>query len=100
MNFINRIKNSWFLRELLKTLSNNDSFFSSKRIERLILFLNSMILIDVYCYSNWSKITVTEILLIFSAQMVYAGYQVVQLRKDAEVEGEIEIKKEELKNEK
>ncbi len=75
----------WFVREIRATFSNEPSYFARKRIESFILFLNATILLDLFCIKNWGKITSTEILAIFTAQMIYAGYQVAQIRKDIQL---------------
>lgn len=72
----------WFVVEIRSTFSNEPSYFARKRIESFILFVNAMLLLDAWCVKNWDKITATESLAIFGAQMVYAGYQVNQIRKD------------------
>lgn len=100
MKFFEKISNKiiWFIKEWLKTYSDQPSFFSSKRFERCILFVNSMILLDVFCYKNISKMTTEEILVIFAAQMVYVGYQVTQIRKDIQMNNDLktaETKKDE-----
>ena len=72
----------WFIRQIQATFSNQPSFFARKRIESFMLFMNATILLDMFCWKNWDKIDSTEMLAIFGAQMVYAGYQVAQIRKD------------------
>lgn len=74
--FVSRIK--WHLKELNKTLSNQPSHYSSKRIERLVIFLNAMVLLDymaIYLLKE-AKIDELGVVGIFTAQMAYAGYTI------------------------
>ena len=72
----------WHLKELNKTLSNEPSYYSSKRLERLVLFISANIIVDIYVYKNIDKMSVSDVLLVFGAKMVYAGFQVKQIQKD------------------
>lgn len=72
----------WFIREIQATFSNKPSYFARKRIESFMLFINATVILDLFCIKNWNRISSAEILAIFTAQMVYAGYQVAQIRKD------------------
>ena len=72
----------WHLKELNKTLSNEPSYYSSKRLERLVLFISANISVDVYTFKNIDKMSTSDILLIFGAKMVYAGFQVKQIQKE------------------
>lgn len=80
MKFINRLK--WHLKELDKTLSNQPSFYSSKRIERMILFVNALVILDLFIIKEYEKLTTAEIISIFTIQMIYAGFQTKQLAKE------------------
>lgn len=77
---ISRIK--WHLKELNKTLSNQESFYSSKRLERMLLFINAMILLDLFVIKQYHKLTTSEIVAFFTAQMLYAGFTTTQIFKD------------------
>jgi len=72
----------WHLKELNKTLSNEPSYYSSKRLERLVLFISANISVDIFVYKNIDTMSTSDILLIFGAKMVYAGFQVKQIQKD------------------
>lgn len=90
MKFYARLK--WHLKELNKTLSHQPSHYSSKRIERMILFVNAIAVLDLFIYKEYSKLTTSEIVIIFGAQMAYAGFQTAQIRKDKnEPKGDNEI---------
>lgn len=81
--FVARIK--WHLKELNKTLSNQPSHYSSKRIERLLLFINGMVLLDymaIYLLKE-GKIDELGVVGIFTAQMGYAGYTLKKSMEEA-----------------
>lgn len=71
----------WFFRELVKTLSSEPSYFSSKRLERLFIFINANIILDIcvdYLLKH-DKIDYIAAVAIYSAQMIYAGYNTKQI---------------------
>lgn len=72
----------WFFKELLLTFSSQPSFFSKKRIETFIIFINGLILLDAYFFCNIDKITPEEALLYFASNMGYAGWQTLQIIKE------------------
>lgn len=78
---IDKIK--FLIRELIKTFSkNDDSYFSRKKIEIFILFINSIILLNVYFFYNLNSFTVDNVdafMLIFVSLMVYAGWNNIHL---------------------
>jgi len=82
MKWYKRLK--WHLKELRKTLSNEPSAYSSKRIERLIIFLNACVTLDIIIFwlIHKDKIGAAEATLIYGTQMIYAGYQTKQIQKD------------------
>ncbi len=77
----------WHLKELNKTLSNEPSYYSSKRLERLVLFLSANLIVDYYVWEHHHEMSTSDILLVFGAKMVYAGFQVKQIQKDIKNEG-------------
>ena len=71
----------WFCREMLKTLSKQQSFFCSKRLERFVIFVSANISLDICTHDllvrdviNWEAAVA-----IYTAQMVYAGYTTKQI---------------------
>lgn len=80
--FIARVK--WHMKELNKTLSSQESYYSSKRIERLIIFINANVLLDMMVMHllHKDKIDYLGAIAIYGAQMVYAGFQTKQIFKD------------------
>lgn len=71
----------WFCWEMLKTFSKQPSFFCSKRVERFGIFLNANILLDICVH--WllvhDKMDMSTSVVVYAAQMVYAGYQTKQI---------------------
>lgn len=80
----------WFVVEMIRTFSNKPSYFARKRIESFVLFLNAMVLLDVWYIKSFEKIDYVSALGVFTAQMIYAGYQVAQIRKDVVANAAIE----------
>lgn len=74
----------WFFREMLKTFSKQPSFFCSKKVERFMIFLNANIALDICIH--WllvhDKITAEGSVIIYTVQMLYAGYQTKQIFND------------------
>ena len=71
----------WFLLQIVLTFSDQPSFFSSKRIERFMIFINANIALDIsvhYLLKN-NKMDYIAAVAIYSAQMIYAGYQTKQI---------------------
>lgn len=68
--------------DLYATLSNNKSFLSSKRIERLVLFGVAVGISICYVWYNRSTIATTEIIMICTMLFGYAGFNTVMENKD------------------
>ena len=71
----------WFFLQILLTFSDQPSFFSAKRIGRTFIVLNANIGLDiaVYYLLKHDKIDYIAAVAIYSAQMIYAGYQTKQI---------------------
>lgn len=82
MKLVKRLK--WHLKELCKTFSNQPSFYSSKRIERAVIFVNANVMLDIMVWwlAKHDKLDYLGVIGIYAAQMVYAGYQTKQIFKD------------------
>lgn len=80
----------WFFWQILLTFTAQESFFSSKRIERMVIFLNANIWLDlcVYYLINVGKLDYIGSVAVYSVQMVYAGYQTKQIFNDMKVKKE------------
>lgn len=68
--------------DLYATLSNNKSFLSSKRIERLILFWAAVGISICYVFYNRADISTMEIISICTMLFGYAGFNTVMGNKD------------------
>ncbi len=74
----------WHFWELVKTFSGEPSFYSSKRIERMLIFVNANISLDLIIgwLTKHDKLDYMGAIGIYVAQMAYAGYQTKQISKD------------------
>ena len=75
-------KLKWLVCELVKTGSNQKSFFSSKRIERLIMFNVAIAIIVGYTNRSWGKLTTEEVLMISGMLIAGGAWNATQIRKD------------------
>ena len=80
----------WFFWQILLTFTAQESFFSSKRIERMVIFLNANIWLDLIINHliNVGKLDYLGAVAIYSAQMVYAGFQTKQIFNDMKIKKE------------
>ena len=90
-------KLEWLGYELLKTFSNEPSFFSSKRLERFAMFNSALFIIIGYVSRKWSLLSTEDVLMI--AGMLFAGgaWNAVQIRKDMKELPKDEVKSDEEK---
>lgn len=77
--------------EIVKTLSNEKSFLSSKRLERLILFWSALTVSLFYFWIHRLTITTAEVVIICSMLFGYAGFNTVMTSKDIKKEKENEL---------
>ena len=70
------------IQELISTFSVSKSFFSSKKIERFIIFTNVLIIVNVWCYYHIKNSDVTDMILLISTLLAYGGWNTTQIRKD------------------
>ena len=80
--------------ELKKTLSNEPSFFSSKRIERAILFLTAIVTSNVWFWSHYPNLDVNEIALYIGIHLGYAGFTMSQSQKEKKFNNKLKEKNE------
>lgn len=78
----------WHLKELNKTFSNQPSYYSSKRIERAILFVNAIVIFDYYIWLHRNELTFMEACEAFAINLLYAGFLVKQIKSDVKPEPE------------
>lgn len=72
----------WFVRQIKATFSNEPSYFSSKRIERYLLFLSGVSWINYYIWTHIKTLTYTEIIALVSLLFGYAGFQLLTTQKE------------------
>lgn len=72
--------NYW--KELLLTLSNKKSLFSSKKIERTIVFIAFLTITIIYLVMNIHELEPLELVEITGLWLVYGGYNSVMNYRD------------------
>ena len=74
----------WHLKELTKTFSNEPSFYSSKRIERAIIFINATVMFDLIVWNLVEEKKLDEMgaIGVYAAQMAYAGFQTTKMMQE------------------
>ena len=72
----------WFISELIKTLSNEPSYFSKKRIESFIAFILGQSGMVWYLIEHIQTMTSTDIGVWAGIEFVIAGYTVNQIQKE------------------
>lgn len=72
----------WFTFELIKTLSNEPSYFSKKRIESFTAFVIGQIGMIYYLIEHIQTMTSTDIGVWSGIEFLIAGYTVNQIQKE------------------
>ena len=72
----------WFVFELIKTLSNESSYFSKKRIESFTAFVIGQIGMVYYLIEHIQTMTSTDIGVWSAIEFLIAGYTVNQIQKE------------------
>ena len=72
----------WFVFELIKTLSNESSYFSKKRIESASAFFIGQIGMIYYLIEHIQTMTSTDIGVWSGIEFLIAGYTVNQIQKE------------------
>jgi hypothetical protein len=80
----------FLLKEFLKTFSSQKSFFSSKRLERFVLFNLAIAISLIYIYYSIKNksLSLTDVLAISGTFFVYAGYNTIMVEKNKDKESE------------
>jgi hypothetical protein len=78
------------LLELIKTFSNRPSFLSSKRIERFVVFTTMLSLTISYIILHIKTIGATDFILVVGTWMAYAGFNIIQNRRDIKLQNNTE----------
>ena len=68
--------------ELKKTFSNEPSYFSSKRIERAILFLSALLSANYWFYTHVEELTYEMCIAFVIMLLGFAGYTMSQTQKE------------------
>ena len=79
------ISGTWLNRgihELVLTFSSRPSLLSSKKLERFVLFINSLVLVNYYFFSKIATLSTTEMVTIVAMLFGYAGYSTYRTYKD------------------
>lgn len=71
-----------YKREFLLTFSNRRSLFSSKKIERFIVFTVMLILSIIYIGVNILKIEPIEFVEVIGLWLFYGGYSIFMSQRD------------------
>ena len=82
-------------KELLLTLSNEKSLFSSKKLERAVVFYVFIVISVIYVFLNIKELETLDLLQIVGVWLAYGGYNTYQNYKDKKLfkEGEGEVLK-------
>jgi hypothetical protein len=76
----------WVITELVKQYSNEDSFFSKKRVESGVAFLLGQWGMVYFLIVNIGKLTSSDIVLWSAVEFAIAGYIVNQIQKEKKTE--------------
>ena len=80
----------WFISELIKVYSNEDSYFSKKRIESSISFIIGQYGMVWYLIENIKDMTTQDILLWSGVEFAIAGWVVTQIQKEKKADGSVD----------
>lgn len=78
--FIGWTNVKWFILEMGKTMSDEPSYFSKKRVQSWTLFIAAETTSIIWFCHHYTELGVYEMLAFTGAQFVYAGYQVRQIQ--------------------
>lgn len=83
-------KGFWWmlLSEITYMFSNKQGLFSSKRVERFVMFTIAMWLIVGYVIRKWNELSVDNVLMLGGFLLGFGAWNAVQLRKDKQAENE------------
>lgn len=78
-----------YFYELLLTVSNKKSFFSSKRLERFFGYSSMLLTTIVWLWYHIFKctLTATDLMMVVGIWLTYAGFNIIQTRKDIKENG-------------
>jgi hypothetical protein len=76
----------WLITELVKQYSNENSFFSKKRVDSGVAFLLGQWGMVYFLIVNIGKLTSSDIVLWSAVEFAIAGYIVNQIQKEKKTE--------------
>jgi hypothetical protein len=77
-------KLKWFTKEILNIYSNNQSYFSKKRIESGIAFIIAQWGMVFFLLEKYKILTMGEFLLWAAAEFAVSGYIINKIQKEKE----------------
>lgn len=82
--------NYW--QELINTFSNKPGFFSSKRLERFAVFTTMLVASAIWLYQSIfaCKLSAGDLMIVVGGWLAYAGFNIVQGKKDFNISSEKE----------
>lgn len=85
-------ENMSLLYEWLLTFSNKKGFFASKKLERFFILASMLILTDIFLLKAilQCSISSTDLMIVVVGWLGYAGFGMVQNRKDVDKSNEEE----------
>ena len=72
----------WYIKELIKTFSNEKSYFSSKRINNWLAFVTGQSFLWVYFLYHYKTITYVECLALAGTAFTVAGYHLSHTQRE------------------
>ena len=79
-------KIKWFISEIGKIYSNEDSYFSKKRIESGIAFLIGQWGMIYFLVKNITTMTTSDVAIWSGVEFALAGYMISQIQKEKKTE--------------
>jgi len=86
----------WLTSELVKTLSNEPSYFSKKRIESAIAFVIGQLGMVFYILVHIQTMTFTDLGVWAGIEFLIAGYTVNQIQKEKKNDNNTEQSEQEV----
>lgn len=79
-------KIKWFISEIGKIYSNEDSYFSKKRIESGVAFIIGQWGMIYFLVKNITTMTTSDVAIWSGVEFALAGYMINQIQKEKKVE--------------
>lgn len=72
----------WFIKEVVKTMSDQSTYFSKKRVQEWILFITAWVTSLVWFVYHFKGMDIGTLLAYTGTLFVYAGYQTIQIQRE------------------